>query len=236
MAEGVRTRRREPPEVRREQLLDAAAQVFLDRGLAQATIADVAEAAGLAKGTVYLYFDSKSVLLTALRARYTSQWLAQSGRLDAPPGRGGYRQQLRSFLGEMYDFCAGNQRLHHLLFHAAEVSEDEPLERARADLLRFVTRGAEAGEFTVDDPETTRVVPARRPPRAPAALPARQPQPPRLPRRRLAALRPPARHHALAGPPARKRSMARRWSPQDRPTARWKTPSSMVQAWDRMSQ
>jgi AcrR family transcriptional regulator len=155
VAEGVRTRRREPPEVRREQLLDAAAQVFLDRGLAQATIADVAEAAGLAKGTVYLYFDSKSALLTALRARYTSQWLAQSGRLDAPPGRGGYRQQLRSFLGEMYDFCAGNQRLHHLLFHAAEVSEDEPLERARADLVRFVTRGAEAGEFAVDDPEAT---------------------------------------------------------------------------------
>jgi AcrR family transcriptional regulator len=155
VAEGVRTRRREPPEVRREQLLDAAAQVFLDRGLAQATIADVAEAAGLAKGTVYLYFDSKSALLTALRARYTSQLLAQSGRLDAPPGRGGHRQQLRSFLAEMYDFCAGNQRLHHLLFHAAEVSEDEPLERARADLVRFVTRGAEAGEFTVDDPVAT---------------------------------------------------------------------------------
>jgi AcrR family transcriptional regulator len=155
VAEGVRTRRREPPEVRREQLLDAAAQVFLDRGLAQATIADVAEAAGLAKGTVYLYFDSKSALLTALRARYTSQWLAQSGRLDAPPGPGGYRQQLRSFLGEMYDFCASNQQLHHLLFHAAEVSEDEPLERARADLVRFVTRGAESGEFAVDDPEAT---------------------------------------------------------------------------------
>jgi AcrR family transcriptional regulator len=155
VAEGGRTRRRESPEVRREQLLDAAAQVFLDRGLAQATIADVAESAGLAKGTVYLYFDSKSALLTALRARYTSQWLAQSGRLDGPPGRGGYRQRLRSFLGEMYDFHAGNQRLHHLLFHAAEVSEDEPLERARADLVRFVTRGAEAGEFTVDDPEAT---------------------------------------------------------------------------------
>jgi AcrR family transcriptional regulator len=155
VAEGVRTRRREPPEVRREQLLDAAAQVFLDRGLAQATIADVAEAAGLAKGTVYLYFDSKSALLTALRARYTSQWLARSGRLDAPPGRGGYRRRLRSVLGEMYDFHAGNQRLHHLLFHAAEVSEDEPLERAREDLVRFLSRGAEAGEFTVDDPEAT---------------------------------------------------------------------------------
>jgi AcrR family transcriptional regulator len=155
MTPGATIRRREPPEVRREQLLDAAARVFLDRGLAQATMADVSEAAGVAKGTVYLYFDSKSALLTALRARYTSQWLAQSGRLDTPPGRGGYARQLRSFLGEMYDFHAANQQLHHLLFHAAEVSEDEPLEQTRAALARFVTRGAHAGEFTVDDPEET---------------------------------------------------------------------------------
>ena len=155
MAEGATARRRELPQVRREQLLDAAAQVFLDRGLAQATMADVAEAAGVAKGTVYLYFDSKSALLTALRARYTGHWLAQSGRLDTPPGRGGHARQLRTFLGEMYDFHAANQRLHHLLFHAAEVSEDEPLEQARAALVRFVTRGAEAGEFSVDDPEET---------------------------------------------------------------------------------
>jgi AcrR family transcriptional regulator len=155
MAQGVTTRRRELPEVRREQLLDAAAAVFLDRGLAEATMADMAEAAGVAKGTVYLYFDSKSALLTALRARYTGQWLEQSGRLDAPPGRGGYARQLRSLLGEMYDFHAANQRLHHLLFHAAEVSEDEPLEQARAALVRFVTRGAQAGEFAVDDPQET---------------------------------------------------------------------------------
>jgi AcrR family transcriptional regulator len=155
MAERATTRRRELPEVRREQILDAAARVFLDRGLTEATMAEVAEAAGVAKGTVYLYFDSKSALLTALRARYTSQWLAQSGRLDAPPGRGGHARQLRAFLGEMYDFHAANQRLHHLLFHAAEVSEDEPLDQARAALVRFVARGAEANEFTVEDPELT---------------------------------------------------------------------------------
>jgi AcrR family transcriptional regulator len=153
MAQG--TRRRELPEVRHEQILDAAAQVFLDRGLVQATMADVAEAAGVAKGTIYLYFDSKSALLTALRTRYIGQWLAQSGRLDASPGRGGHTAQLRSFLGEMYDFSAANQRLHHLLFHDAEISEDEPLEQARTALARFMTRGTQAGEFTVDDPEET---------------------------------------------------------------------------------
>jgi AcrR family transcriptional regulator len=155
MAQSAATRRREAPEVRREQILDAAAAVFLDRGLAEATMADVAEAAGVAKGTVYLYFESKSAVLTALRVRYTGRWLEQSGRLDAPPGRGGHPRQLRSFLGQMYDFHAANQRLHHLLFHAAEVSEEEPLEQARSVLVRFVTRGAEAGEFAVDDPEET---------------------------------------------------------------------------------
>ena len=46
MAEGTTTRRRELPEVRREQILDAAARVFLDRGLAEATMADVAPRVG----------------------------------------------------------------------------------------------------------------------------------------------------------------------------------------------
>jgi hypothetical protein len=55
----------------------------------------------------------------------------------------------------MYDFHAANQRLHHLLFHASEVSEAEPLEQARAALARFVARGAQAGELTADDPEET---------------------------------------------------------------------------------
>lgn len=73
LAEETTTRRRELPEVRREQILDAAVQVFMKRGPAEATMAHVAEAAGFAMGTVYLYFDSKSALLTALRARYTSQ-------------------------------------------------------------------------------------------------------------------------------------------------------------------
>ena len=154
MTREATTRRRELPEVRREQILDAAARVFLDRGLAEATMAEVAEAAGVAKGTVYLYFDSKSALLTALRARYTSQWLAQSGRLDAPAGRGGHARRLRAFLGEMYDFHAANQRLHHLLFHAAEVSEDDPSSRPGRPWSASSPAGG-GGRVTVDNPKET---------------------------------------------------------------------------------
>src|SRR5215210_7257384 len=61
----ARQPRRRPPDVRREQILDAAERVLVERGLATTTMADVAGAAAVAKGTVYLYFESKA----GLRAR-----------------------------------------------------------------------------------------------------------------------------------------------------------------------
>jgi AcrR family transcriptional regulator len=66
-----RKRERRPPEVRREQILDAAARVFTDKGTSVATVDDIAAVAGVAKGTIYLYFDSKEQLLSGLGNRYT---------------------------------------------------------------------------------------------------------------------------------------------------------------------
>jgi len=51
---------------RREAILQAARQVFLSGNLHTATIATVAEAAHVSKGTVYLYFESKEALLAEL--------------------------------------------------------------------------------------------------------------------------------------------------------------------------
>ncbi len=47
---------------KRRRLLDAAAVVFARDGYRHASVADVAEAAGVAKGGVYLYFESKEAL------------------------------------------------------------------------------------------------------------------------------------------------------------------------------
>jgi AcrR family transcriptional regulator len=58
------------PETRPQQILEAAFRVFGTRGLHQATLDDVARAAGITKGTIYLYFPSKAALFTAmLKAR-----------------------------------------------------------------------------------------------------------------------------------------------------------------------
>ncbi|HEX9036136.1 MAG TPA: TetR/AcrR family transcriptional regulator [Ktedonobacterales bacterium] len=54
---------------RRTQILDAATQVFASKGYNRATIRDVAQAAGIADGTIYNYFANKSDLLLGLLDR-----------------------------------------------------------------------------------------------------------------------------------------------------------------------
>ncbi len=60
-------------EQRRHLILDAAADVLTQAPNRDIGVAEVAQAAGLAKGTVYLYFPSKDELLLALHERQT-EW------------------------------------------------------------------------------------------------------------------------------------------------------------------
>ena len=65
----LRARHRDEKRLRRVALLNAAARLFSERDLDALTMADVARATGLAKGTVYLYFPSKEELLLAVHER-----------------------------------------------------------------------------------------------------------------------------------------------------------------------
>src|SRR5579859_2577292 len=51
---------------KRERILDAAVRVFASRGFHATRVSDVASAAGVADGTIYLYFKSKDALLVSL--------------------------------------------------------------------------------------------------------------------------------------------------------------------------
>jgi TetR/AcrR family fatty acid metabolism transcriptional regulator len=55
--------------LRRTQILDAAAQVFAERGFHRTTVHDVAKAAGVADGTIYNYFENKTALLLGILDR-----------------------------------------------------------------------------------------------------------------------------------------------------------------------
>ncbi len=53
-------------EARPSELLEAALDLFVEKGFAATRLEDVAAHAGVSKGTLYLYFDSKAALLKAV--------------------------------------------------------------------------------------------------------------------------------------------------------------------------
>src|SRR5439155_25451935 len=72
------SRRDASPGPKRDAILRAAIDVFAERGYFNAQVADVARAAGVAAGTVYLYFRSKDDLLASIFERAMREAFAES--------------------------------------------------------------------------------------------------------------------------------------------------------------
>ena len=71
-------------EARRTQILLGAAQVFAKKGFHKSTTKEIAQAAGVAEGTIYNYFDNKRELLLAMVEMVATQSL-KSLIVDQPP-------------------------------------------------------------------------------------------------------------------------------------------------------
>jgi TetR/AcrR family transcriptional regulator, transcriptional repressor for nem operon len=150
----ARPPRRQPPDVRREQILDAAERALVERGLATTTMADVAEAAAVAKGTVYLYFESKAELLAGLRARYFERLAALlGGPPDPARAAGATAARVERLVAASYDFALANHALHHVLFHEAGFGEADAFARVRVVMAELVEAGLASGEIEVADPD-----------------------------------------------------------------------------------
>ena len=77
-AAALRRRSDQPASDKRDAILRAAIDVFADRGFFHAQVADVARAAGVAAGTVYLYFRGKDDLLVSVFERTMREALAEA--------------------------------------------------------------------------------------------------------------------------------------------------------------
>jgi TetR/AcrR family fatty acid metabolism transcriptional regulator len=74
-----------PPDVapKRDAILRAAIDVFAERGFFNSQVADIARSAGVAAGTVYLYFRSKDDLLVSIFERTMKEALAEGRSVAA---------------------------------------------------------------------------------------------------------------------------------------------------------
>jgi len=64
----------EQREATRQAIVSGALKLFAERGFASASIADIADAAGITKGAIYWHFESKDALFTAILDRIRLDW------------------------------------------------------------------------------------------------------------------------------------------------------------------
>lgn len=72
---------RAAPEERQEEILKAALEVFSEHGFAAARLDDVAQRAGVAKGTLYLYFPDKETLFERMLQNVAAPGLEMLAKL-----------------------------------------------------------------------------------------------------------------------------------------------------------
>jgi AcrR family transcriptional regulator len=158
MTQKVRPRTK-PPEVRREEIMDAAQRLFLEQGVGSTTIDHVAAGADVAKGTVYLHFASKQSLLAALGARFAEKHLACINSALAVKSEQDWAGKLAAWAEASVTFYLDSIALHDMLFHEARAPTREGLvDNLVIDhLTSLLNAGADAGAWPIDDARFTAV-------------------------------------------------------------------------------
>ena len=154
-----RWRRRK--DARPPEILDAALAVFAQKGFAATRLDDVAAKAGITKGTIYLYFDSKQALFEALARQSVGAQIDQvTAQLAAFPGSSA--DLLRFVLTTMGRFAMTSDRVvlpRLVLAEAANFPElaefwrREIIERGIGLMSGIIRRGIERGEFRKIEPQ-----------------------------------------------------------------------------------
>jgi AcrR family transcriptional regulator len=146
------------PEERPRQIVEAALEVFGERGLANARLDDIAHRAGVSKGTIYLYFASKEELF---REVIRSTMVANIERGEAIGPRGSAVEHLDAVLAGWWQFARSPafERIFRLVMgelhdfpDLAEFYSKEVITRGARLFTGIIERGIASGEFGDIDP------------------------------------------------------------------------------------
>lgn len=103
-------------EIRKKEILDAAATLFAEKGYDNTSTSDLLEAVGIAKGTLYHHFKSKEAIMDALIERQTDYVLAEARRIAADKSIPVEERMIRTILALHVDTeeTEGNELIEHL--------------------------------------------------------------------------------------------------------------------------
>jgi len=146
-------------EKRRAELASTAVAVFAHRGFEETTMQDIAEAAGVAKGSLYRYFESKMELLSYITRDLVEAFDRSTRETISSVNDPGER--LRLFIGEFAQFIAlfpdllrvyAEIWMYNLRGKYRDMKElfDDYLDQYRGAIVEIITDGQRAGDFRDD--------------------------------------------------------------------------------------
>jgi AcrR family transcriptional regulator len=145
-------------EQRRSELLEAARQVVLERGLSNTRVADVAAATQVSGGLIHYHFATKDVLLTEMLRHEAERDIAKARRMAS--GGGNVLRRLDRVMREFVPASRNDQTWVLWIDAWGAGLRDEALRAISEELdaawnemlLTVINDGVKSGAFTTDDP------------------------------------------------------------------------------------
>jgi TetR/AcrR family transcriptional regulator, transcriptional repressor for nem operon len=151
--------RTKPAEQRKSDLLGAARDLFVSKGIAATTLEEITDGAGVSKGLFYVYFRSKDDLVAALQEDFSTKFAERVARAAA--AEPDWANKLDACVQASFDSYLEWRDLHDVLFHRVEhhanaSSDGQPSHvLIVAALRKLLEEGVKAGSYDVNDPEAT---------------------------------------------------------------------------------
>jgi AcrR family transcriptional regulator len=134
---------------RRRQILDAAKAVFAESGYHGASINAIIERAEIARGTFYLYFESKAAVFDSILDQAMADLRARIHRIEVDdPSAPAPQVQLRAQLVATVEYIVGDRDLATLLLKAGHTPDADAAQRLGqffADIRALIVRALESG-------------------------------------------------------------------------------------------
>lgn len=140
--------------MRREAILEAAIKLFGRKGFDATRAEDIATAARLAKGTVYLYFRNKEAIYSAAVAQAVRELQAEIARRSAPGGS--FQEKLATAVRVRLEFWPEHEAIYRLLLTVGREPRlrrqtNEVIRAAQESLLLILQEGAASGDIDARD-------------------------------------------------------------------------------------
>ncbi|PZG20710.1 TetR/AcrR family transcriptional regulator [Nonomuraea aridisoli] len=122
----------------RQRILAEATRLFADRGFEATSVQEIVVSAGVTKGAMYHYFDSKDDLLHEIYARVLRMQMERLTRIADGPGS--LKQRLHRAAADVVETTAANLDDSKIFFRSIHLLAPETQKSVRAERRRYHER------------------------------------------------------------------------------------------------